>query len=165
MNLVIFPGKVRSSRRKNYRHSKQLASLKSLIILNLKESINIIWLWWFNPSCQQRSTETLTHYSTVGWGEHWKSKSEICRLRQKLNRKSQICKHKQTKTMIFHFPRAERCSAIARKAGYAASRITVTWEDKHHERCMCPPSLSSSPSYICWTQCHMEWNILLVSQG
>lgn len=46
----------------------------------------------------------------------------------------------------------------------APSRITVTWEGKHHHS-KHPLLPSSSPGFICWAWHHTIWNILLLRWG
>lgn len=44
------------------------------------------------------------------------------------------------------------------------SHLMVTWKDKcHHSECQ--PLPSSFPSFYCWTQCFMVWDMSLVSWG
>jgi len=46
----------------------------------------------------------------------------------------------------------------------APSHRAIVWEDKHHnsERSPLPPS---SPSFYCWAQCPVVWNVPFISRG
>ena len=70
---------------------------------------------------------------------------------------------KQSKEFIHYLPPAGKRPATFLE-NMASSHVAGTWEGKcHKHECQCHPFLLLCPTFYCSTQCHMVWNIPLVS--
>ena len=124
-------------------------------------------MWWTYYG-QQQSTPTATHSvpSPVWWAENRrKMRRHVGWDKDRLIGKAKAMFTNKAKQRI-HSPLPIIGQVLTHLQG---SRVLLcilfTWEDKCYHPESVTPFLFLSPSFICWAQQHMVWNVPLVSWG